>query len=73
MSRILVMHEAYGCDTGCCGHVMFVDGQRVGEFNFSHAYGEEARDLAEQMVVDELGWDHVADLDWDNCVIVGDD
>lgn len=67
------MHEYYNCDTGCCGHVIMVDGERVGEFNFGHGWGDGDRGFAEQMVIDELGQEHVADLDWDNCVVVGDD
>jgi hypothetical protein len=72
MTRIVVSHSFYGCDTGCCGHVVEVDDERVGEFQFDHPYGEDPREFAEEMVRETLGAEHVADLDWDNCLIVDD-
>jgi hypothetical protein len=51
-------------------------GDSTGEkFAFSHPYGvkdddtEKLRAFAEQLVRDKFGEDHVADLDWENCVI----
>lgn len=32
--RVRVYHSMYGCDTGCCGHVVEVDGRE--EFDFAH-------------------------------------
>lgn len=68
--KVIVLHEEYGCETGCCGHVIEVDGERVGEFDFSHPNdGEDPLEFAKRMVRDELGEQHVADLQWDECII----
>lgn len=67
--KVIVLHEEYGCETGCCGHVIEVDGVRVGEFDFSHPNGEDPLEFAKRMVRDELGEQHVADLQWDECII----
>jgi hypothetical protein len=69
MSKIVVYHSSYGCETGCCGHIIERDGQQVGGFTFSHPYGEDKLAWAKELVTDELGAEHVADLDWDNCYI----
>lgn len=45
--RITVLHSYYGCDTGCCGHIIEVDGQQHGEFKFTHPCGEDFRKWAE--------------------------
>jgi hypothetical protein len=44
-------HEGYGCDTGCCGHVLFALDDRggvvsVGDFNFMHEKDELDQRLA---------------------------
>lgn len=67
--KIIVYHGGYGCDTGCCGHWVKVDGKDVGGFEFSHPYGENALEYAQQVVRERFGEDRVKDLDWDNCVI----
>jgi hypothetical protein len=74
MAKIIVYHSYYGCETGCCGHVMDIeldDGsvQEGRHFQFIHPYGEDARKFAEDMVREEFGEEHVADLDWENCLI----
>lgn len=80
--KVVVSHTGYGCDTGCCGHVVYVDDERVGDFQFSHPWFDEglkgeardsaAREFAEEVVREVLGDEHVADLDWDDCLIVDD-
>ena len=81
MSKVIVYHTSYGCDTGCCGHVVEVDGEIIGDFDFGHPnhYGlpEADRDAAyrkyaEDLVRSELGDEHVADLDWENCTVIDD-
>lgn len=72
MSKVVVSHAGYGCDTGCCGHVIEVDGEEVGGFHFTHPYGEDPLEFAKRLVADELGPEHVADLDWENCVVLDD-
>lgn len=79
--KVRVYHRAYGCETGCCGHVVEVkkDGgewEGVGDFNFDHPYGEEpkkwAAELARQTLADEFGENHCADLMWEECEVLDD-
>lgn len=72
MARVIVFHASYGCDTGCCGHVVQVDGEDAERFAFEHPYGDDPRHFAEALVRKALGDEHVADLDWENCVISDD-
>jgi hypothetical protein len=37
--RIRVYHAMYGCDSGCCGHVVDVEGT-INEFKFDHPNGD---------------------------------
>ncbi len=70
MSKVVVYHATYGCETGCCGHVIFVDGKEiVGSFEFDHPYGEDYKEWAKEFIEDQLGKEHVSDLDWDNCLV----
>lgn len=69
--RVVVFHSSYGCDTGCCGHVVELDdGQR--QFVFTHPYDEAPLDFAKELVEETFGEEHVADLDWEACMIVDD-
>jgi hypothetical protein len=78
--KIRVMHRGYGCDTGCCGHVIEVDGveyrKKGGErFHFDHpddTSQEAAKRFAEDLIRQEMGEEHVADLDWENCEVFYD-
>lgn len=76
MGKVIVYHRGYGCDTGCCGHVVRVqndDGTKAEErFTFSHPAWESAREYAEAAVREEFGADHVADLAWEECEIIDD-
>jgi hypothetical protein len=70
MTRYIVYHEFYGCDSGCCGHVVkAADEFSQSHFNFVHPYGEDQLEFARELVREQFGEEHVADLDWDNCVI----
>lgn len=68
MPKIIVVHRSYGCDTGCCGHVVEVDGEER-QFEFSHPYGQPTPDFVRALVTEVCGEDHVADIDWDHCVV----
>ena len=74
MPRLVVYHEGYGCETGCCGHVIRIGekviGEQVGAFDFSHPYDGDFREFAEKMVR-EAGCDP-ANLDWEACEIKND-
>ena len=80
MSRVIVYHRSYGCDTGCCGHIVELDGEDVGPFEFGHpalthsdpSKNDDPRQWAEDLVRRALGEEHVKDLDWEHCVIVDD-
>ncbi len=66
-SRIVVMHSGYGCDTGCCGHVIEWGDQE--RFVWEHPGNEDPFEWAKNLIASELGAEHVADLDWENCLI----
>jgi len=73
--KVIVFHASYGCETGCCGHIVQVgDDER-----FAHDHpgtlqnpGESDREFAERIVTEQFGAEHVADLDWENCVVSDD-
>ncbi len=77
MPRVVVWHKYYGCDTGCCGHAVSVipDGHNAiaedheAGFTFSHPYDEDPVAFAREFVTSHLGAEHVADLDWDRCLV----
>lgn len=72
--KIIVYHTSYGCDTGCCGHIVENDDDNDMDrrFHFTHPYGEDRLTFAQDLVRDEYGDEHVADLDWENCLISED-
>ena len=83
--KIYVEHSGYGCDTGCCGHVVTMEddsGRETEKFHFEHpgtmAFNsprfilETDQEFARWLVEETCGAEHVADLDWDNCFIVSD-
>lgn len=67
--KILIYHKSYSCDTGCCGHVIEVDGKE--EFYFVHPCGTDAKKFAEDLICQKFGKEHI-DLDWEHCTIVDD-
>jgi hypothetical protein len=70
--KIIVVHQLYGCDTGCCGHVVEVDGQQVGRFDFGHPTSLKDTDVqayVRDLVTEQYGAEHVADIDWDHCLV----
>lgn len=49
--KIRVLHTEYGCDTGCCGHIVEVEDLETGKehqssFEFTHPYGEDFKQWA---------------------------
>jgi hypothetical protein len=69
MPKVIVCHQSYGCDTGCCGHVVEVDGEQVGDFSFGHPYSNDNHRAFAEELVRAAGCDP-ADLDWENCVVL---
>lgn len=68
--KIIVYHTTYGCETGCCGHVIKSDEDE--DFEFTHPYGMDHLEFAKDLVASIYGEAHVKDLDWDECVISDD-
>ncbi len=84
MPKVVVFHAYYGCDTGCCGHAVEMDDTE--RFVFTHpdfhgpgwarlkgeALEKTTREFVKDLVTQEFGAKHVADIDWDD-VMVSDD
>lgn len=68
--KVRVYHTGYGCDSGCCGHVVEMEDGRT-HFEFTHPDTDDpdqrkewARDLAETVIrkewpkcIDSIAWD----------------
>lgn len=75
--KVIVFHTTYGCDTGCCGHTIMVDGGLENDlysFTFDHPddgqdHKEFALEFAKEWAKQNLDENHSWDLDWDNCEI----
>jgi len=79
--KVIVYHTSYGCESGCCGHAVElqddVDCAVSSRFTFDHPRGltgdkEKLRQWVEDVIADELGKEHVKDLDWDGCTFSND-
>ena len=71
MAKIVVFHTFHGCETGCCGHVVIVDGASR-RLRFDHPDdADQMRTWVEDLVTRE-GCDP-ADLDWDHCLVMDGD
>jgi len=48
-----IVHDSYGCESGCCGHVLYLcdkdNNILESKFEFSHPYGEDYNTYAESM------------------------
>ena len=72
MTKVTVYHAYYGCDSGCCGHVVETDdGTMRDEFRFAHPYSDHF-EFARSLIREVYGDEHVKDLDWENCYISED-
>jgi len=78
--RVRVFHDTYGCETGCCGHVVeivFPNGETARPFDFTHPRVRDdvktwARQFAEEYIRDH--WSECADtIDWDSMVVEASD
>jgi len=68
MTKVLVYHRGVGCETGCCGHAISVDDEEQA-FAYEHPYREDSKAFAEALITEELGSEHVKDLDWENSFV----
>jgi hypothetical protein len=77
MTSVVVYHDFYGCETGCCGHRIAVN-NNDSEFSFDHPYlynlitDDQTRKFIIKVVTEELGAEHVKDIDFDQCIVVDD-
>jgi hypothetical protein len=72
--RVKVYHSTYGCETGCCGHVIELIGEKPGyarqsKFEFDHPWEQAetkeqwARDVAAEVI--NANWPEcLEDIDW---------
>jgi len=67
--KLIVYHTSYGCDTGCCGHIVKDTETDEEDFHFAHPRKEDFREFAEKLIKEDYGEEHIKDLDWDNCEI----
>lgn len=69
--RIVVYHSSYGCDSGCCGHIIETfddDGKEIdSKFEFDHPCGESEMEYIKNWVIKDFGEEHCKDIDWENC------
>lgn len=75
--KVTVYHRGYGCDTGCCGHAIKIDGEELrGSFDFTHPYCKHhkqwAVEFAQKVIEEKFGPEHTFDLDWENCEVIDD-
>ena len=73
---VRVYHSGYGCDTGCCGHIVQVcteDGTELlqEDFAFSHPYGVDHEEFARELAGPTLQACGVP-LRFDECEIIDD-
>lgn len=72
--RVTVYHDYYGCETGCCGHVVKLgDGRR--HFDFGHIFGDDDQQkrAAARVFVEDIirkQWPEcLPSIDWDSLSI----
>ena len=66
VTSIYVVHAYYGCDTGCCGHVVYgldKDGREAwtSDFHFDHPYSNREERIKEFIL--ELAHDEFPNFD----------
>ena len=60
--KIRVLHAYYGCDTGCCGHILEVDDDEVdGSFEFGHP---DDRELLRAYILRHIPKECHETIDW---------
>lgn len=53
MKKVIVYHGLYGCDTGCCGYWVEVDGRS--SFEFEHCEEDEELDILYKNIFISIG------------------
>lgn len=70
--KVRVYHSYYGCETGCCGHVLELEGEQVGQFDFFHRYEGLSKEEVIEEVKTEIKKYHpecLDSIDWDSIEI----
>lgn len=60
--KIRVLHSYYGCESGCCGHVVEIDGEQVGMFDFHHS--AETEEGLRELVLESVPKECHDSIDW---------
>lgn len=62
--KIRVLHAYYGCDTGCCGHIIEIDDEEIGgSFEFGHP---ESKEELRQFILEHVPKECHANIDWES-------
>lgn len=73
LNHVRVVHDYYGCDTGCCGHSLIgydCHGKEVYEkFEFDHPNGEDYDEFARRFVSSILGEHHGVTILFGQCEV----
>ena len=76
MTRAIVFHGSYGCESGCCGHIVELEDEQGNTlehtFEMDHPYEEDRATFIRRIVTEAFGEEHVADIAWDDCIVVDD-
>jgi hypothetical protein len=67
--KIRVLHAYYGCDTGCCGHILEIDDEEVeGSFVFSHP---DDLEVLRAYILKHVPKECHESIDWPSIELVG--
>ena len=76
VKAVRVVHDSYGCESGCCGHKIYgydEDEKKIwtSEFHFLHPYGDDTNVFINEMVHDEFP-NGIPIINFDDCCILDD-
>lgn len=73
IAAVYVVHNGYGCDTGCCGHSVIAVDERDSviheSFEFAHPYSEDYETFAKELAHEYFPH---APFDWERCEVSDD-
>lgn len=79
VGKITVVHDLYGCESGCCGHRVQVSGDdalaakmRGRGWFFEHPYSRTHEEFIRDLVIQTFGVDALPLIDYDNCRVSED-
>lgn len=66
--KVKVYHSSYGCETGCCGHIVEIGDEQDTSFQFTHpSLGRENREAQKKEWATELAKE-VIGQQWPECL-----